>query len=78
VCFSANREVDSDGDEMPDEDEEIRQFYGYRVWYALEVHVKPAAPERVIEVTCNCQKRQLLEVGRGLGWFFLMFGCIVS
>ena len=48
-------EVDSDGDEMPDEDEEIREYYGYRVWYSLEIHVKPAAPEKILEVTCACQ-----------------------
>lgn len=48
-------EVDSDGDEMPDDDEEAKQFYGYRVWYSLEIHVKPAPPERVLEVNCACQ-----------------------
>ncbi|XP_052240686.1 cilia- and flagella-associated protein 47-like isoform X3 [Dreissena polymorpha] len=66
IAFIAGKnpvvEVDSDGDEMPDEDDETRQFYGYRVWYSLEIHVKPGAPERIIEVTCACQKRQLLEV----------------
>ena len=53
--FNIFREVDSDGDEMPDEDEEVREYYGYRVWYSLEIHVKPAAPEKVLEVTCACQ-----------------------
>ncbi|KAL4233464.1 hypothetical protein ACF0H5_008145 [Mactra antiquata] len=53
-------EVDSDGDEMPDE--ECQEYYGYRVWYSLEIHVKPAPPERILEVTCACQKMQLLEV----------------
>lgn len=66
IAFVAGKnpvvELDSDGDEMPDEDDETKQFYGYRVWYSLEVHVKPAHPERVIEVTCACQKKQLLEV----------------
>ncbi|XP_052808119.1 cilia- and flagella-associated protein 47-like isoform X2 [Mya arenaria] len=66
IAFIAGKnpvvEVDSDGDEMPDEDDETRQFYGYRVWYAIEIHVKPAPPERIIEVTCACQKKQLLEV----------------
>ncbi|XP_053397416.1 cilia- and flagella-associated protein 47-like isoform X4 [Mercenaria mercenaria] len=66
IAFVAGKnpvvEVDSDGDEMPDEDEETRQFYGYRVWYSLEIHVKPSPPERVLEVTCSCQKKQLLEV----------------
>ena len=47
--------MDSDGDEMPDDDDEAREYYGYRVWYSLEIHVKPAAPERVLEVTCACQ-----------------------
>ena len=40
---------------MPEDDEEIKEYYGYRVWYSLELHVKPAAPEKVLEVTCACQ-----------------------
>lgn len=52
VCFS---EVDSDGDEVADEDEETKEFYGYRIWYSFEVFVKPPQPERVIPVTCACQ-----------------------
>ena len=52
LCFS---EVDSDGDEMPEDDEDVKEYYGYRVWYSLEIHVKPAAPEKILEVTCACQ-----------------------
>ena len=48
-------EVDSDGDEMPEDDEDVKEYYGYRVWYSLEIHVKPAAPEKILEVTCACQ-----------------------
>lgn len=51
-------EVDSDGDEIPDEeDEESRKYYGYRVWYSLEIHVKPSPPERIMAVECCCQVR---------------------
>ena len=55
-CFYPYSEVDSDGDEIPDdEDEESRKYYGYRVWYSLEIHVKPSPPERIMAVECCCQ-----------------------
>ena len=47
-------EVDSDGDEIP-QDQEVRAYDGYRVWYSVEVTVKPPPPERVIPVVCACQ-----------------------
>ncbi|KAL3884217.1 hypothetical protein ACJMK2_030436, partial [Sinanodonta woodiana] len=66
VAFIAGKspvvEVDSDGDEVPNEDDELKEFYGYRVWYSVEVNVKPPPPERILEVTCACQKKSILEV----------------
>ncbi|XP_021363645.1 cilia- and flagella-associated protein 47-like isoform X2 [Mizuhopecten yessoensis] len=67
VAFIAGKnpviEVDSDGDEIPeDEDEESRKYYGYRIWYSLEVHVKPPPPERIMSVVCACQKKAVIEV----------------
>ncbi|XP_052708553.1 cilia and flagella-associated protein 47-like isoform X1 [Crassostrea angulata] len=67
IAFIASKnpvvEVDSDGDEIPDEeDEESRKYYGYRVWYSLEIHVKPSPPERIMAVECCCQKKAVLEV----------------
>ncbi|XP_070190234.1 cilia and flagella-associated protein 47-like isoform X3 [Littorina saxatilis] len=54
-------EVDSDGDEIP-LDPDVRDYDGYRVWYSLEVTIRPAPPERVVSVTCACQKKMLIEV----------------
>lgn len=67
IAFIASKnpvvEIDSDGDEIPDEeDEESRKYYGYRVWYSLEIHVKPSPPERIMAVECCCQKKAVLEV----------------
>ncbi|KAL8606797.1 hypothetical protein ACOMHN_049626 [Nucella lapillus] len=56
-----NVEVDSDGDEIP-QDQDVREYDGYRVWYSVEVLVKPPPPERVIPVTCPCQKKMVIEV----------------
>ena len=52
--FFFSREVDSDGDEIP-EDQDVREYDGYRVWYSVEVTVRPPPAERVIPVTCACQ-----------------------
>lgn len=51
-CFS---EIDSDGDEIPDDDDdESRRYYGYRIWYSLEIQVQPSPPERIMTVECAC------------------------
>lgn len=64
-------EVDSDGDEIPDEeDEESRKYYGYRVWYSLEIHVKPSPPERIMAVECCCQVRDCHDTCIRLRVFF--------
>jgi hypothetical protein len=48
-------EIDSDGDEIPDDDDdESRKYYGYRVWYSLEIQVQPSPPERIMTVECAC------------------------
>ncbi|XP_076467202.1 cilia and flagella-associated protein 47-like [Babylonia areolata] len=54
-------EVDSDGDEIP-QDPDVREYDGYRVWYSVDVVVKPQPPERIIPVNCACQKKMLIEV----------------
>ena len=54
VCFDS-REVDSDGDEIPEEAEIANEYDGYRVWYSLEIHVSPPKPEKTLEITCACQ-----------------------
>ena len=58
VCFIAgenpHKEVDSDGEELP-QDEGGKEYYGYRMWYSLEVDVKPPVPERSMTVSCACQ-----------------------
>ena len=47
--------IDSDGDEIPDDDDdESRKYYGYRVWYSLEIQVQPSPPERIMTVECAC------------------------
>ncbi|XP_035825915.1 cilia- and flagella-associated protein 47 [Aplysia californica] len=56
-----HKEVDSDGEELP-QDESGREYHGYRMWYSLEVDVKPPVPERTMTVTCACQKKAVLEV----------------
>ncbi|XP_064627283.1 cilia- and flagella-associated protein 47-like isoform X2 [Lineus longissimus] len=67
ISFIAGRnpivEVDSDGDEIPELDEDKVVDDNYRVWFALEVTVKPSPPEKTLEITCACQKRVILEVG---------------
>ena len=57
VVVFFNREVDSDGDEVPDEEgeESAESLDGYRVWYAVEVFVDPPPPERTLQITCACQ-----------------------
>ncbi|KAK3096977.1 hypothetical protein FSP39_005325 [Pinctada imbricata] len=67
IAFIASKnpivEVDSDGDEIQDDDEEdSRTFYGYRIWYSLEIHVKPSPPERIMAVECACHRKAILEV----------------
>ena len=52
----AVRVVDSDGDEMPDDGEQD-PVSGYRVWFALDINVLPAAPEQELELACACQVR---------------------
>ncbi|KAK3775916.1 hypothetical protein RRG08_017206 [Elysia crispata] len=56
-----HKEVDSDGEEQP-VDEGSKDYYGYRMWYSLEVDVKPPVPERSLNVACACQKKAVLEV----------------
>ncbi|XP_048239518.1 cilia and flagella-associated protein 47-like isoform X3 [Haliotis rufescens] len=55
------REVDSDGDDVPSDDE-TKEYDGYRIWYSLELHVSPPPPERTMEIGCACQKKAVLEV----------------
>ncbi|XP_071134806.1 cilia- and flagella-associated protein 47-like isoform X3 [Mytilus edulis] len=67
VAFIAGKnpivEIDSDGDEIPDDDDdESRRYYGYRIWYSLEIQVQPSPPERIMTVECACHKKALLEV----------------
>ena len=81
IFFPLPSEVDSDGDEMPEDDEEIKEYYGYRVWYSLELHVKPAAPEKVLEVTCACQvgKQILVYDNDNNSWFLdLSVRCLID
>lgn len=61
ACPNPVREVDSDGDEIP-MDLDVVQYDGYRVWYSLDVIVRPPPPEKVLDVTCACQKKLLIEV----------------
>ena len=52
--ISWHREVDSDGDELTD-DESMTGRHGYRVWYALEVNVTPLPQQSLLQLTCACQ-----------------------
>ncbi|KAK2169816.1 hypothetical protein NP493_1175g00013 [Ridgeia piscesae] len=54
--------VDSDGDEMPDEDEEEQSSQEYRIWFAVEINVEPQPPERTVYITSPCQKKVALEL----------------
>ncbi|XP_013416633.1 cilia- and flagella-associated protein 47 isoform X1 [Lingula anatina] len=67
LAFVAGRnpitEVDSDGDEEPGSEAENEEYHGYTVWYSVDMHVKPAAPEKTLELGCACQKSSILEVG---------------
>ena len=53
-CIHVYREIDSDGEEQP-VDEGSKEYDGYRMWYSLEVDVKPPVPERSMTVVCACQ-----------------------
>lgn len=59
MTFDYNREIDSDGEEYQ-KYEDATDYVGYRMWYALEIDVKPALPEKVMTVVCPCQVGSLL------------------
>ncbi len=52
------REVDSDGDEIPDEGHKLE---GYRVWYTVEVNIEPAPAEKHLQIACACQVCDLIS-----------------
>ncbi|XP_059154686.1 cilia- and flagella-associated protein 47-like isoform X2 [Physella acuta] len=58
---SSSTEIDSDGEEYQ-KDEDATDYVGYRMWYALEIDIKPALPEKVMTVVCPCQKKFAVEV----------------
>lgn len=29
-------------------------FRGYRLWYAVDITVEPAPPEKILELSCPC------------------------
>jgi len=49
------REIDSDGDEMEElGDSEDGTLKGYRLWYAVDILVEPAPPEKTLDISCPC------------------------
>ncbi|CAL1538368.1 unnamed protein product [Lymnaea stagnalis] len=56
-----DKEVDSDGEELSQENIS-KDYLGYRLWYAIEVDVKPPLPERVMKVSCACLRKTALDV----------------
>ncbi|KAI0223616.1 Cilia- and flagella-associated protein 47 [Lamellibrachia satsuma] len=68
LAFVARRNpkstIDSDGDEMPDEDEDVTDpaSQEYRIWFAVEINVEPQPPERIMYITSPCQRKVALEL----------------
>lgn len=57
------REIDSDGDEMEElADSEDSTLKGYRLWYAVDILVEPAPPEKILDISCPCLVGLLLLV----------------
>lgn len=55
LFFIDFREIDSDGDEMEElADSRDYTFRGYRLWYAVDITVEPAPPEKILELSCPC------------------------
>ena len=55
-CF-CHSVVDSDGDEMQDDDDGVSDpaTNEYRIWFAVEINVEPQPPESTLFITSPCQ-----------------------
>lgn len=58
------KDVDSDGEEVGDNrttDDGLTNG-AYRVWYSVELTVQPGPAIKTLAISCNCQKKAVLEV----------------
>ncbi|BFZ09423.1 hypothetical protein BsWGS_12463 [Bradybaena similaris] len=64
LAFIAGRcrvnEIDSDDEAVLEEDSDS-EFHGFRMWYSLEVDVKPPLPEKTVTVVCNCYNKTVVD-----------------
>lgn len=49
-----NRDVDSDGDEIPSLEPEDPTDYQYSLWFTVDISVLPPDPQTTVDLTAPC------------------------
>lgn len=52
--FHLNRDVDSDGDEIPALEPDDPTDYQYSLWFTVDIHVLPPDPQTTVNLSAPC------------------------
>jgi len=52
--FLFNRDIDSDGDEIPALEPEDPTDYKYSLWFTVDINVEPPDPQTTVDLAAPC------------------------
>ena len=52
--FYLNRDIDSDGDEIPPLEQDDPADFQYSLWFTVDINVQPPNPQTTVDLTAPC------------------------
>ena len=54
INFYLNRDIDSDGDEIPALEPDDPMDFRYSLWFTVDINVQPPDPQTTVDLTAPC------------------------